>query len=246
MRTFSVKYPLIAILALMVSAGLEAQIRLGAYIDAGDNNVSDGFYCKTALSGSYQLGRNRVEGGCQFDLKSNSTNFLTGTILNFTREFSVKDFDFEIQGLFMDNFFSELVHELDWGALAIIERKHFTCKLGTEFRTYHITRQASEDYDIESNKNLHENWNIMYLLGYNLKPIDNKWNVGISITNIDHYLINQEINPMFYLRGKYDISSPLTLFAESWYKSAGMLNISATYFGFFIRTGLIWELDLEK
>ena len=97
----------------------------------------------------------------------------------------------------------------DWGILAYLELKHFTFKLGTEFRTYHITQKASEEYDIESNKNLHENWNIMYLAGYNLKPIDNKWNIGIAITNIDYFLINQDINPMLYLQGKYRVTPPI-------------------------------------
>ena len=136
--------------------------------------------------------------------------------------------------------------ESNWGILANIERKHFTWKLGTEFRTYHVTKEAIENFDIESNKNLHENWNMMYLLGYNLYPADNLWNIGIAITNIDHFIINQETNPMFFLQGKYKVSLPLTIYFESWYKSAGTLNISANYFGFLFRTGLIWELDLKR
>jgi len=85
----------------------------------------------------------------------------------------------------------------------------------------------------------------MYLIGYNLKPIDHDWNVGITITNVDHFIINQETNPVFYLHGKYQVSKPLTLFGEWWYKSAEAFNISVNHFGFFFRTGLVWKVDLE-
>lgn len=246
MRTFFLNNLLIIILGLAISLDIEAQGRFSAYIDAGENNVSEGLYIKTSLFGAYQPGKTEIECGTQFDIKSAGSNFLTGLSLSGTREFQVKAFQFEIQGLFMFNPFSDLVHESDLGILANVERKHFAFKLGTEFRTFHITKKASEEFDIVSNKNLNENWNIMYLLGYNLKPIDNDWNCGIVITNIDHFLINQEINPLIYLHGKCNVSSPLTIYIESWYKSAGSLNINATYFGFFIRTGMIWEPGLKK
>ena len=66
------------------------------------------------------------------------------------------------------------------------------------------------------------------------------------MTNIDNFLINQDTNPMLFLQGKYQVTAPLTLYIEPWYQSAGSLNLSANYFGFFIRTGLIWKLDVKK
>lgn len=246
MRLIFLKYLIILLSGIIVSAQLQAQVQFSTHIDAGENNVSDGLFIKTTILGAYQLDKIKVKGGGQFDLKSASSNFFTGVTLIVSREFSIKEFQFEIQGLFMSNFFSDLAHEYDWGFLAYHERKHFTFKLGTEFRTYHITQKASEEYDIESDKNLHENWNIMYLAGYNVKPMDCKWNIGIAITNIDHFLINQDTNPMLFLQGKYRVTAPLTLYFEPWYQSAGSLNLSANYFGFFIRTGLIWKLDSKK
>lgn len=246
MRLIFLKYLIIILSGIMVSVQLQAQVQFSTLIDAGENNVSDGLFIKTTILGAYQLDKIKVKGGGQFDLKSASSNFFTGVTLILSREFSIKEFQFEIQGLFIGNFFSDLAHEYDWGFLAYHERKHFTFMLGTEFRTYHITQNASEEYDIESNRNLHENWNIMYLAGYNVKPIDCKWNIGLTITNIDHFIINQEINPMYYLNGKYSITPPLTLYVETWYKNSGTNNISANYFGFLIRTGLIWKLDLKK
>jgi hypothetical protein len=242
MRILNTKYLIITLLGLIVSVNIEAQFLISTYIDAGENNVSNGLYIKTSVSVAYQFGNTIAEGGSQFDLKRANDNFLTGSKLNVLRKFSIKGFPFEIQGLFLYNTSSDLINESNWGMLVNIGRRHFTYKLGTEFRTYHITQEAVEKYDIESNRNLHENWNLMYLVGYNLNPIEDIWNIGISITNIDHFIINQETNPMVFLQWRYNVSLPLTLYAESWYKSAGTFNISANYFGFFFRAGFIWEL----
>jgi len=246
MKSIPPKYLIITLTGLIVSVNILAQVQLSTYIDAGENNVSDGLFIKTSVLGAYQFGNTKVKTGGQFDLISASPNFFTGVNLIVAQEFLIKEFQFEIQGLFMSNFFSDLAHEIDWGMLAYLELKHFDFKLGTEFRTYHITQKASEEFEIESNKNLHENWNIMYLAGYRVKPIDFKWNIGLAITNIDNFLINQETNPMLFLQGKYQVTAPLTLYIEPWYQSAGSLNLSANYFGFFIRTGLIWKLDSKK
>jgi hypothetical protein len=243
---FTVKSIIVLFLMLLFSSKMQAQLTLSTYIDAGENNVSEGLYIKSSALGAYQINKFRVEGGAQLDLKSAGSNFLTGGSLIVAREFLIKKFKFETQGLFMYDPFSRLMHESNLGVLINIPREHFNYKLGTEFKTYHITNRAQNDYDITSNKKLHENWNLIYLVKYFLKPPDHKWNAGASITNIDHFLINQETNPMVNIEGRYDISSPLTLYVESWYKSAGSLNISANYFGFFFRTGIIWKPDLKK
>ena len=237
---------IILLLIFLFSNKTEAQLRLSAYIDAGENNVSEGLYVKSSLLGSYQMNRYRVEGGSQFDLKSAGSGFFSAAGMIVTREFSIKNFQFETQGLFMYNLFSPLVHESNLGVLVSIQRKHFNYKLGTAFRTYRITDMAGEEYDITSDKRLYENRNLVYLINYMLKPAGNRWNAGASVTNIDHFLINQETNPMVNIEGSYEVAPPLSLYVESWYKSAGSMNISANYFGFFFRTGIIWRPDLKK
>ena len=243
---FSSKYFIITFFILMFTGNIAAQVKLSSNIDAGENNVSEGFCVKSSLWGSWQIDKIRIEGGTQFDLKSVNDNFFTAASLLAGRKFLIGKFQFEAQGLLIYNLFSEPIHESNLGILTNIERKHFIFKLGTEFRNYHITKRGVKEYDIESNKVIHENWNLIYLFQYNLKPYDHKWNIGTSITNIDQFLINQETNPMVNLKGRYKISSPLTLYFESWYMNAGSLNISAGYFGYFLRTGVIWSPGLIK
>lgn len=240
------KYFILKSLGLIISISLQAQIQLSAYLDAGENNVSDGLFIKTSFWGDYQLDKYNVTGGGQLNLKSAGPNFFSGFTLLVSREFLIKEFTLELQGLFLANFFSDLAHEYDWGILAKTELKHFTFKLGTEFRTYHITKKAGNEYDIGSDKNLHENWNLMYLVRYNVKPPDHKWNTGLGLTNFDHFIINQANNPMLFVHGNYRITPSLMLYIEPWYQNAGSFNLSANYFGFFIRTGLIWRMDLQK
>ncbi len=247
MKADNNRYFLLIILLLMTAfQQTEAQVRISTYIEAGENNVSDGLYLKNSFLGDYSFGKTRIEAGSQFDLLSAGPNVFTGVAAGIAREFSLKRFIYEVQGFYMYSSFSDLVHESNLGALINVERNHFDYKLGLEFRTYRITDAAADSFNLRSNRKLHENWNIVYLVSYRLKPADNNWNTGIAISNIDHFLVNQETNPMLNIHGSYAVSSPLELYAEIWYKGAGSLNISANYFGFFIRTGLIWKIHSEE
>src|SRR6056297_2191594 len=183
MKADNHRYFLLIILLLMPAfLETEAQIRLSTYIEAGENNVSDGLYLKGSFLGAYCLGKTRIEAGSQFDLKSSGPNVFTGVAAGIAREFSLKRFIYEVEGFYMYSTFSDLVHESNLGGMINIERDHFTYKLGTEFRTYRITDAAADSFDIRSDRRLHENWNIVYLVSYRLKPADNYWNTGIAIT----------------------------------------------------------------
>lgn len=246
MSKHKLKYLFSIILGLVFSVSLTAQINLATHFDIGENNVSNGVYFKNSSFVSYQYQKLHFTGGVQLDIKSAADNVFTGMTLIAGRDFSIKEFPFEMEGFILYNPFSSWVHEFNWGFLAKVQRKHFAFKLGTNFRTYSLSSTAQSNSNSESNEKIHENWNLMYFIRYNLKPVDYKWNVGISITNIDYFLINQETNPMFNLNGKYDFSEDLSLYSELWYKASGISNISVNYFGFFIRTGLVWKIDLNK
>lgn len=73
-------------------------------------------------------------------------------------------------------------------------------------------------------------------------PHNHNWNLGLTITNIDYYTINQSTNPIFNLQMKYDLKPNLSVRIDSWYKQAGIFNIYANYFGYFFRGGVKWEI----
>jgi hypothetical protein len=201
-------------------------------------------FLKTAGIGEYEFGKNYAGGGVQFDLRSPGTNFLSAASMEIGREVSIRNIPFEIEGLFHYSRFSELLYEYNIGLLGNVKLDHFDFRLGTHFRTYGITWDAAEEYNIDSNKRIHENWNLMYMVAYRLKPPDHEWNVSLSVTNIDHFIIEQETNPVLFLRGEYRVSDKLNVFSELWYKTAGSFNLSVNYFGFFLRTGIVWDIEL--
>ena len=224
--------------------GTRAQIILGSYIDIGENNVSEGAFVKNAYGGSYQYEKYIVEAGIQFDILSNRPHHFTGADIRGSREFLVGSFPFEVKGFFMLNRFSDIMYETDWGAGVETRRpEHFLFELGTFFRTYAINQAFIKEYDIDaSDSKLRENFNLMYVISAYVKPHDHFWNIGLSCTNVDHYIINQSTNPAFNLQMRYNPRSNLTLYLESWYRQAGVLNISANYFGYFFRGGVKWEI----
>jgi hypothetical protein len=83
----------------------------------------------------------------------------------------------------------------------------------------------------------------MYSFSYTLNPFEYVWNIAMTVTDIDHFLINQETNPVFNLKGSYRLTTPVCLFAEAWYKSSGITNLELNHFGFTIRTGLTWNFN---
>ncbi len=230
------------ILMLALSQKLDAQLYLTTFNDLGKTNVSGGLYVKTAVSAQYRLGKTSLGYGSLFNLKNHTSNFFSGAKLNLSRAAEIKGRIYEATAFFMYNPFSGLILETNWGLALNTSAKHFSYILGTNFRTTHLTVRETEDYETFRNKRLREKWNLMYHVGYNLRPEESIWNTGISLTNVDCFLINQDTNPMLSFNARYRLPVPLILYIETWYKPAGVFNISADSFGFFFRTGLRWEL----
>ncbi len=224
---------------------LSAQLQTSAYIDLGQNVSSDGLFLKIADLTSYQLGRNKLGGGVQIDILSNTDRVFSGFNFNLSREWSIKSFPVETRAFFMLTPFSDILRESNWGILFGIYRDHFTIKIGTEFRTFAYNQKAENSYDIDKGNRIHENWNLMYSFSGYIKPGDSEWNIGLSLTNINNFIINQETNPLLNLRFNYKFNPNLQSYFESWYESAGALNLEVNYFGFFIRTGIIWDINLR-
>ena len=244
MNDNKLKYLLLIMILLTSANGIRAQIILQTYIDIGKNNASEGVFIKDVYRGSYQYQKFNVEAGMQLDLISNNPNTFTGFDIIGLRRFSIGDFPVDIKGFYMLNRFSSLLYETNWG-IRIETRKfeHFLFELGTNNKTYAINSTARGDYDIEkSDSKLREYFNLMYTISAYLKPHTNKWNVGLSCTNVDYYIINQSTNPVFNLQMRYKLKSKLTLYLDTWYKQAGMLNLNANHFGYFFRGGIKWEI----
>jgi hypothetical protein len=234
----------LSVLLILTSFNVFAQETVQAHIDIGENSVSEGGYIKNAYRCSYQYHKYKIEGGIQIDLLSNNPNTLTGLDIIASREFLINNFPLELKGFFVLNRFSDLMHETNWG-LRIASKKfnHLLLELGTNFRTYSINSSARQEYNInKTHGNLSENFNLMYAITAYLKPQYHNWNIGLSITNVDYYVINQSTNPVFNMQAMYKLKPNLMLNIGAWYKQAGIFNINVNYFGYFIRGGIIWTI----
>lgn len=230
------------ILFLVASADLEAQPGLRIYADAGKNNASGYLFIKSAALVNYEFGKNRVETGCQVDLKNNGHPLFSGYNVNASREQSFKSYLFHLQGFYIRTSNSEILRETNWGALLDMRHKRFEMAIGTNFRTYSFKSGAINEYRIKRDAvKFRENFNMMYSIGYSIKPTDEVWNAGLAITNFDSFIIEQGVNPALRLRGLYKPGSQVCLFAEAWYLPAGLLNLSMNHFGFNFKTGISWN-----
>jgi hypothetical protein len=221
-----------------------AQYTLSVYNDIGKNNVSDGLYLKSALITSCKLRKTTLETGIQADVKNNNHQGFSGYTLNASRIILNKKTALEIKGFCLFTYPSEILMESNMGALIKMSQKHFKMEIGSNFRTYNLRKNSVPKFGGAYNSlKIKEIYNIIYSFNYNFKPTDEKWNLGLTVTNIDHFIINQETNPVININGFYNLSTPVKLYAQVWYKCAGTTNLELNHFGYFFRTGIIWNIN---
>jgi hypothetical protein len=235
---------IVIILLSIISTDSFAQFTLSLYNDIGKNNVSDGLYLKSALIGSWKLRKTTLETGIQADVKNNNHQGFSGYTLNASRIIINNKTSLEIKGFCFFTYPSEIVMESNMGALLKMSHKCFKMEVGTDFKTYNLRLNTASEYAGTNNSlKIREIYNIIYSLNFNVRPTDEKWNMGLTITNIDHFIINQETNPVININGFYKLSAPVKLYAEVWYKCAGATNLALNHFGYFFRTGIIWNIN---
>jgi len=221
---------------------LTAQPGINLYTEAGKNCVSDGLFIKSAGFGSYEFGKSKVEAGVQANLKGSCHRLFSGYTISASREQVINATVLSARGFFTWTGNSGVLRETNWGALFSIRRNRFEMSLGTNFRTYAFKAGAVQEYEIgEEACMFHENFNLMYSIGCNVMPADDRWNVGLSVTNYDYFTINQEVNPALRLRGLYKPGSQVCLYAEVWHQTAGLLNMSINHYGLLFKTGVSWN-----
>lgn len=220
---------------------LKAQQALSIYTDFGSNNVSRGTYNKTAAFTCFAKGGNTIEAGLQIDIRNLNNQGFSGFSMKASRKVMIKHLPIEIQGFYIWLNPVGMLVETNWGAQLMMRQEHIEISVGTELRTFSL--KSFSDERINQSPKLHETYNMMYSFSYYLKPTSEKWNIGLKLTNIDHFIINQETNPLLNLCGSYRINSHTGFYIELWNKTAGLTNLIPNKFGFFVRTGIVWNLN---
>ena len=191
---------------------------------------------------AYEYGHFAVQAGVRFDIISNNENILSGLSLRGSGSFKIWNIPLDVQGLYIMTRYLDVLHETNWGLLLKTRTKHFNISLGTSFRTLTLNKEEAQNLNDTINTSIHENWNMIYLFSYYIKPLDNDWNINFSVTNIDCFNLSQETNPIFKIGAQYVLNPTLSLFIDTGYESSGITNMNTDYFGFYFKTGIIWNI----
>jgi hypothetical protein len=222
---------------------LEAQYRLQNHFDVGKNQMTNGLSINNSTYFDYTFNKTIFKVGARFDIldQTSLNRFVSGLDLIVSHKIPLKKMALNINGQYFINLFSKIITEHNWALYGQLKTAHFEWVAGLHFRAIKLNDRYRDLFG-NDNTTIYELWNLIYKIKYSLKTEESKWNLGIGITNRDYFVINQASNPMIYLDGKYKIKSQLTLFAEIWLLKAGVMNISANYYGSFLRAGVLWNI----
>ena len=225
---------------LLISTVVKAQLGAEGYLDMGETLVSGGFYSQFSAIGSFEQKKWGVQGGAQLGLVQPQDVIFNSWYASPYAKLKIGNTPLVLGGEYLWTAFSPDLREIDWIMYAKTSLIHWQFSLGTGTRIYRFSHKAQQPD--EQGNSITERWNVMYQVKYLIKPIENKWNLSFTLTDFDHFIIMQENNPMYNMRFDYKLSAPLSLYSELWYKSAGLMVIKVTYYGMFLRLGLLWDI----
>jgi hypothetical protein len=224
----------------LLNRELKSQIKIQSLLDIGSTQISDGFYSQFSAIGSFEQRKWGVQGGTQLGLIQPQDVIFNSWYASPYAKLKIGNTPLVLGGEYLWIAISPDLRETNWLVFARTSLTHWELGLGTSTRTYRLSYKAEQPF--ESDSRITERWNIMYNLKYLIKPPENKWNLSFTLTDFDHFIIMQENNPMYNMRFDYKLSAPLSLYSELWYKSAGLMVIKVTYYGMFLRLGLLWDI----
>jgi hypothetical protein len=225
---------------ILISTAVKSQFGVEGYFDMGETLVSEGFYSQFSAIGSFEQRKWGVQGGTQLGIIQPQDVIFNSWYASPYAKLKIGNTPLVLGGEYLWTAFSPDLREIDWIMYAKTSFNHWQFSLGTGTRIYRLSRKALQPD--EPGNSITERWNVMYKVKYLIKPIENKWNLSFTLTDLDHFIIMQENNPMYNMRFDYKLSAPLSLYSELWYKSAGLMVIKVTYYGMFLRLGLLWDI----
>lgn len=85
--------------------------------------------------------------------------------------------------------------------------------------------------------------NVLYKVRVFCRPQASDWNLYLTISNIDDFMMERMQIPMFMLEGRYDFGGFLRLTAGIEYKVSGMMHITTAFYGISARVGAAFIID---
>jgi len=217
-----------------------------SFIEAGQNKVVNrGYFCLAVIP-SFDFKKNNIDAGVLWTFGGQREVNFAGLSLKATRRFSFLRQSFAISGSYLMEPFSNELRQINYSLILNYRVSNFQFDLGNNYRIYRLSKAF-----IRSNNNFSDNYkivepgNLIYTFQYSVKRKEESWNISVSLTNYDFFIIEQEKNPMVLLGGTYLIKQNISLFADLGLKYAGFSNYEIEFFGYFFRLGMEWNIRCD-
>lgn len=236
------KFFLSACLVLLTFSFSNSQIFINFCDDLAYSQINR-FYGKNNLTANYSLNKIDFYSGCSFSyLDKNKTFFegiKIGTKIIPSKNITTLNIDLQ----YLLKFSSSEIREDNYIIYANYKFKKIELSAGFNNRIFRYKRSIKQDLAADNlDYKVYEPFNFMYLFKLYLNESEKKWNISAAVTDFDDFLIQQEMNPMFYIEGLFYLNENIELYSQFWYKKAGMAHASANNFGSLLRFGILWEI----
>lgn len=161
------------------------KLNQGGYLDITKNNLVAGVLFRAASISTLGFRNSQLQSGFLWSFSNPGRRGLDGWFISISSIFRIKKAYFEGSLFYRRNLFPATIHETNWGLTLGYNSRHFSIKLGNNYRIYQYTRKGigEKGFDHETGNRLVEPRNMMYSLTYYIMPVDHKWNAALTITN---------------------------------------------------------------
>ncbi|MBN2614745.1 MAG: hypothetical protein JXR71_03555 [Bacteroidales bacterium] len=231
------------LIVFLFPPGSIGQIAFSDYYTFGSNAVSEGLYFQDNILARYAYGKFSLGAGVQLTAGYSDQQLLSGLLLEGTTTLFADRFPVVVSLLFLRRPYSRLLSENNFSLTVQHRWKHLELILGNNIRIWRLSRNEMRQLGMSGATDLGitEYRNLVYRLTWYLKPIGSVWNLSLSLTDFDDFLIQRGTNPMLAFGFEKVLQPDLELFSQLWYQGAGMFNLQADYFGFYFKTGIRWQ-----
>ncbi|MCO6494874.1 MAG: hypothetical protein J5I91_04220 [Bacteroidetes bacterium] len=212
--------------------------------NTGRNQSSFGQYAKISTHGGQTYSNWEFKGGIGLIFSNADINSLDALKIQVSRKFETSKRPFIASVYYQWKPYSENIFVNDFGV--ILKRKYnkWDVNLGANSLFMRFPKARSNPGS-PFRRTVWEAFNFMYKITYR-QAINKHIDMTATLTDYDEYYITQETNPFIILGGEYKLKGNSKIFMDLAYQQAGLLNIRVNYYGYYIRLGYKFGLDLNS
>lgn len=212
--------------------------------NSGRNQASAGQFAKITIQGGQCFSNWEFAAGMGFIFSKAQTQDLDALKVQASRFFSPSKYPFKVTAFYQWSPYSENFSVNNFGFILNRKLKKWELNLGANSMFISLFSNHNNSNSI-AKRTLWEPFNLMYRFTFR-QPIAKQIDLLATITDYDNFLIWQETNPFVMVGAEYKSSKQSKLFLDIAYQSAGLLNIRVNAYGYYVRLGYTYGLDLNS